>query len=84
MNKTLLTLQQRFFCPRMAGLCEILYDRLSCMSTFSNMGKDSQDPFSKGKYDLNESTMTNISMDIKYMPNSENGYNYILVMLCEN
>ena len=48
-----------------------------------NMGKRFTRPFQQRKYDLNESTMTNISMDIKYMPNSENGYNYILVMLCE-
>ena len=32
---------------------------------------------------LSAKEMTNISMDIKYMPNSENGYNYILLMLCE-
>ena len=82
MNKTLLTLQQRFFCPRMADYVRSYIIGCHVCQLFKH-GKRFTRPFQQRKYDLNESTMTNISMDIKYMPNSKNGYNYILVMLCE-
>ena len=82
MNKTLLTIQQRFFCPRMADYVRFYIIGCHICQLFKH-GKRFARPFQKRKYDLNEGTMTNISMDIKYMPNSENGYNYILVMLCE-
>ena len=82
MNKTLVTLQQRFFCPRMADYVRSYIIGCHICQLFKH-GKRFCKPFQQRKYDLNEGTMTNISMDIKYMPNSENGYNYILVMLCE-
>ena len=82
MNKTLLTLQQRFFCPRMADYVRSYIVGCHVCQLFKH-GKRFSRPFQHRKYDLNESTMTNISMDIKYMPTSENGYKYILVMLCE-
>ena len=81
-NKTLLTLQQRFFCPRMADCVRSYIIGCHVCQLFKH-GKRFTRPFQQRKYDLNESTMTNISMDIKYMPNSRNGYNDILVMLCE-
>ena len=82
MNKTLLTIQQRFFCPRMADYVRSYIIGCHLCQLFKH-GKRFTRPFQQRKYDLNEPTMTNISMDIKYMPNSENGFNYILVMLCE-
>ena len=82
MNKTLLTIQQRFFCPRMADYVRSYIIGCHVCQLFKH-GKRFSRPFQQRKYDLNEPTMSNISMDIKYMPNSENGFNYILVMLCE-
>ena len=82
MNKTLVTLQQRFFCPRMADYVRSYIIGCHVCQLFKH-GKRFLRPFHQRKYDLSESTMTNISMDIKHMPNSENGFNYILVMLCE-
>ena len=82
MNKTLITLQQRFFCPRMADYVRSYIIGCHVCQLFKH-GKRFVRPFHQRKYDLNESTMTNISMDIKHMPNSQNGNNYILVMLCE-
>ena len=70
MNKTLLTLQQRFFCPRMADYVRCYIIGCHVCQLFKH-GKRFIRPFQQRKYDLNESTMTNISMDIKYMPNSE-------------
>ena len=82
MNKTLVTLQQRFFCPRMADYVRSYIIGCHVCQLFKH-GKGFLRPFHQRKYDLSENTMTNISMDIKHMPNSENGFNYILVMLCE-
>ena len=82
MNKTLRTLQERFFCPRMGDLVRSYIVSCHVCQLFKN-NKRFDRPFLQRKYDINQGTMTCISMDIKHMPKSSSGYKYILVMLCE-
>ena len=82
MNKTLRTLQERFFCPRMGDLVRSYIVSCHVCQLFKN-SKRFDRPFIQRKYDINQGTMTCISMDIKHMPKSSSGYKYILVMLCE-
>ena len=82
MNKTLRTLQERFFCPRMGDLVRSYIVSCHVCQLFKN-SKRFDRPFLQRKYDINQGTMTCISMDIKHMPKSSSGYKYILVMLCE-
>ena len=82
MNKTLMTLQERFFCPRLADYVRSYIVGCHICQLFKNNRRFTR-PFYQRKYDINEGTMTNISMDIKHMPISQNGYKFILVMLCE-
>ena len=82
MNKTLMTLQERFFCPRLGDMLRSYIVSCHVCQLFKN-SKRFDRPFLQRKYDLNQGTMTCISMDIKHMPGSSTGHNYILVMLCE-
>ena len=82
MNKTLRTLQERFFCPRMGDLVRSYIVSCHVCQLFKN-SKRFDRPFLQRKYDINQGTMTCISMDIKHMPKSSSGYKHILVMLCE-
>ena len=82
MNKTLMTLQERFFCPRLGDIVRSYIVSCHVCQLFKN-SKRFDRPFLQRKYDINQGTMTCISMDIKHMPGSSTGHNYILVMLCE-
>ena len=82
MNKTLMTLQERFFCPRLGDIVRSYIVTCHVCQLFKN-SKRFDRPFLQRKYDINQGTMTCISMDIKHMPGSSTGHNYILVMLCE-
>ena len=82
MNKTLMTLQERFFCPRLGDIVRSYIVSCHVCQLFKN-SKRFDRPFLQRKYDINQGTMTCISMDIKHMPCSSTGHNYILVMLCE-
>ena len=82
MNKTLMTLQERFFCPRLGDIVRSYIVSCHVCQLFKN-SKRFDRPFLQRKYDINQGTMTCISMDIKHMPCSSTGYKYILVMLCE-
>ena len=82
MNKTLMTLQERFFCPRLGDIVRSYIVSCHVCQLFRN-SKRFDRPFLQRKYDINQGTMTCISMDIKHMPGSSTGHNYILVMLCE-
>ena len=82
MNKTLMTLQERFFCPRLGDIVRSYIVSCHVCQLFKN-SKRFDRPFLQRKYDINQGTMTCISMDIKHMPSSSTGHNYILVMLCE-
>ena len=82
MTKTLMTLQERFFCPRLGDIVRSYIVSCHVCQLFKN-SKRFDRPFLQRKYDINQGTMTCISMDIKHMPTSNTGHNYILVMLCE-
>ena len=82
MTKTLMTLQERFFCPRLGDIVRSYIVSCHVCQLFKN-SKRFDRPFLQRKYDINQGTMTCISMDIKHMPGSSKGHNYILVMLCE-
>ena len=82
MNKTLMTLQERFFCPRLGDIVRSYIVSCHVCQLFKN-SKRFDRPFLQRKYDINQGTMTCISMDIKHMPGSSTGHSYILVMLCE-
>ena len=82
MNKTLMTLQERFFCPRLGDIVRSYIVSCHVCQRFKN-SKRFDRPFLQRKYDINQGNMTSISMDIKHMPGSSSGYNFILVMLCE-
>ena len=82
MNKTLMTLQERFFCPRLGDIVRSYIVSCHVCQLFKN-SKRFDRPFLQRKYDINQGTMTCISMDIKHIPGSSTGHNYILVMLCE-
>ena len=82
MNKTLMTLQESFFCPRLGDIVRSYIVSCHVCQLFKN-SKRFDRPFLQRKYDINQGTMTCISMDIKHMPGSSTGHNYILVMLCE-
>ena len=82
MNKTLMTLQERSFCPRLGDMVRSYIVSCHVCQLFKN-SKRFDRPFLQRKYDINQGTMTCISMDIKHMPGSSTGHNYILVMLCE-
>ena len=82
MNKTLMTLQERFFCPRLGDIVRFYIVSCHVCQLFKN-SKRFDRPFLQRKYDINQGTMTCISMDIKHMPGSNTGHNYILVMLHE-
>ena len=82
MNKTLMTLQERFFCPILGDIVRSYIVSCHVCQLFKN-SKRFDRLFLQRKYDINQGTMTCISMDIKHMPGSSTGHNYILVMLCE-
>ena len=82
MNKTLMTLQERFFCPRLGDIVRSYIVSCHVCQLFKN-SKRFDRPFIQRKYDINQGTMTCISMDIKHTPGSSTGHSYILVMLCE-
>ena len=82
MNKTLMTLQERFFCPRLGDIVRSYIVSCHVCQLFKNSKRFNR-PFLQRKYDINQGTMTCVSMDIKHMPGSSTDHNYILVMLCE-
>ena len=82
MNKNLRTLQERFFCPRMGDFVRSYIVSCHVCQLFKN-SKRFDRPFLHRNYDINQGTMTCISMDIKHMSKSSSGYKFILVMLCE-
>ena len=67
MNKTLMTLQERFFCPRLGDIVRSYIVSCHVCQLFKN-SKRFDRPFLQRKYDINQGTMTCISMDIKHMP----------------
>ena len=82
MNKTLRTLSTRYYCPRMADYIRAYIVGCHICQLFKN-SKRFHRPLQKRVYDISQSALANVSMDIKYMPKSSKGYKYLLVILCE-
>ena len=82
MTKTLKTLSTRYFCPRMADYIRAYIVGCHLCQLFKN-SKRFHRPFMKRQYDISQAGLVNVSMDIKYMPRSNKGYKFLLVILCE-
>ena len=82
MNKTMRTLSSRFYCPKMADYIRAYVVGCHICQLFKN-SKRFHRPLQKRQYDISQPAMANVSMDIKHMPRSSKGYNYLLIILCE-
>ena len=82
MNKTLRTLSSRYYCPKLADYIRAYIVGCHTCQLFKN-SKRFHRPFHKRVYDISQPALANVSMDIKYMPKSTKGYNYMLIILCE-
>ena len=82
MNKTLRTLSSRYYCPKLADYIRAYIVGCHTCQLFKN-SKRFHRPFNKRVYDISQPALANVSMDIKYMPKSTKGYNYMLIILCE-
>ena len=82
MNKTLRTLSSRFYCPRMADYIRAYVVSCHMCQLFKNSHRFHR-PYHKRVYDISQAALTNVSMDIKYMPKSSKGYKFLLVLICE-
>ena len=76
------TLKQRIYCPNLPYYVRLYI--ISCHICQLFKGSKTFDrPLMRRFYDINNPTLTNISMDIKHMPPSKSPYKYILVLLCD-
>ena len=82
MNKTMRTLSSRFYCPKMADYIRAYVVGCHICQLFKN-SKRFHRPLQKRQYDISQPAMANVSMDIKHMPKSSKGYNFLLIILCE-
>ena len=76
------TLKQRIYCPNLPYYVRLFIISCHICQLFKGNKKFDR-PLMRRFYDINTSTMTNISMDIKHMPPSKSPYKYILVLLCD-
>ena len=82
MNKTLRTLSSRYYCPRLADYIRAYIVGCHTCQLFKN-SKRFHRPLQKRTYDISQPALANVSMVIKYMPKSNKGYKYMVVILCE-
>ena len=82
MSKSILTLQQRFYCPNLAYHVRMYIISCHVCQTFKHHKRFDR-PLKRRIIDINAPTLTHISMDIKHMPPSKEKFLYILVLLCE-
>ena len=82
MSKSVLTLQQKFYCPNLAYHVRMYIISCHIYQTFKNHKRFDR-PFNRRIIDINAPSLTHISMDNKHMPTSKYKYNCILVILCE-
>ena len=82
MNKTLRTLSSRYYCPRLADYIRAYIVGCHTCQLFKNSNRFHR-PLQKRTYDISQPALANVSMDIKYMPKSNKGYKYMIVILCE-
>ena len=81
-TKTLNTLSSRFYCPRMADFIRAYIVGCHICQLYKN-SKRFNNQFQYRAYDISTPALTNVSMDIKYMPTSSKRYKFLLVLLCE-
>ena len=79
-TKCFQTISKRFYCPNLAEQLRAYITGCHICQLFKK-GRHFDRPLQK-RVNLNVPAMTKISMDMKQMPPS-NGYNHILVILCE-
>ena len=82
MNKTLRTLSSRYYCPRLADYIRAYIVGCHTCQLFKN-SKRFHRPLQKRTYDISQPALANVSIDVKYMPKSNKGFKYLLVILCE-
>ena len=82
MSKSVLTLQQKFYCPNLTYHVRMYIISCHVCQTFKNH-KGFDRPSNRRIINMNAPSLTHLSMDIKHMPPSKDKYNYNLVMLCE-
>ena len=81
-TKTLQTLNSRYYYPRMGDYVRSYIVGCHMCQLFKD-SKRFHRPFQKRVYDISQPALTNVSMDIKYMPKSTKGFKFLLVILCE-
>ena len=82
MSKSILTLQQRFYCPNLVYHVRMYIISCYVCQTFKHHKRFDR-PLNRRIIDINAPMLTHISMDIKHMPPSKEKFLYILVLLCE-
>ena len=80
MTKTLLTLKQHFFCPKLAEHVQAYIVGCHVCQVYKK-GKKFDRPFLK-RIHLGAMSFSRVSMDVKYMPVS-GPYKFMLVIICE-
>ena len=81
-TKTLKTLSNRFYCPRLADHVRAYVVGCHTCQLFKHEKRFNR-PFQKRYYDENTPALTVMSMDCKVMPESRTGMKYILLLICE-
>ena len=81
-SKTLQTLSSRFYCPRLADYIRAYIVGCHICQIFKNSPRFHKH-FEQRYYDVSTPALTNVSMDLKYMPTSQKQYKFLLVILCE-
>ena len=81
-SKTLQTLSSRFYCPRLADYIRAYIVGCLICQLFKNSPRFNKH-FEQRHYDVSTPALTNVSMDIKYMPTSQKQYKFLLVILYE-
>ena len=70
MSKSVLTLQQKFYCPNLAYHVRMYIMSCHVCQTFKNHKRFDR-PFNRRIIDINAPSLTHLSMDIKHMPPSK-------------
>ena len=74
MSKSVLTLQQKFYCPSLAYHVRMYIISCHVCQTFKNHKRFDR-PFNRRIIDINAPSLTHLSMDIKHIPPSKDKYN---------
>ena len=82
MSKSILTLQQRFYCPNLVYHVRMYIISCHVCQTFKHHKRFDR-PLNRRIININAPMLTHILMDIKHMPPSKEKFLYILVLLCE-